>query len=77
MAQWMHWKAWRRIRGPIGPDRDVALFAFLAMHMHITAGRADGRKVDVTFKTFLDDARHFLVAADLPPEDEDEEEDPA
>lgn len=72
-SQWLRWKSWRSIRGPIGPDRDVALFAFLAMHIHIAAGRADGRKVDVNFKDFLDDARFFLTLADLPPEDDEED----
>lgn len=65
-TQWLRWRAWRRIRGPVGPHRDTALFAYLGMRMAATVQK------DVSFKDYLDEAAWFLEAADQPPSDNDE-----
>lgn len=46
VAQWFEWKAWRAIRGPIGPERWDFYVSYLAMEMGAPYPRGEAKTVD-------------------------------
>lgn len=68
VSQWLEWKAWREIRGPLGPDRWDFYVAFLAMNM---GPNPYPRGAEVTLADFRMPWLPEPVGSDIDPDDEE------
>lgn len=49
-SQWRKWKAWSRIRGPVGGLRSDYYATYVAMHARHAVGNPDGTVSDEHFR---------------------------